>query len=348
MPILLASEAFYAARDTWVLWLMTLGSMGLLIVGADRAVAAAAALARALRISKVIIGATIVSLGTTTPETCVSVVAAFRGDGGLALGNAVGSIIADTAFIFGLCAAIRMLPKDRFVLSRHGWLQTGAGVLLVLVCLGLWAASGDINSVWIPRAVGVAFLVLLAGYLYLSVRWGRQHPETVVDGLIVPDEPVRGAGRIATVLVWLIVGLALVVAGSEVLIGSAREVCLRLGVPQAVLAVTLVAMGTSLPELVTAITALVKGHEDLSVGNIIGADILNVLFVTGAAATAMPLKVDPAFFWLYLPAMMVVLLAFRSFIMLPQNRFRRWHGLLLLAMYAVFVALTLKFGVAGL
>jgi cation:H+ antiporter len=342
----LLPDAWFAAQGTWFLWLALAGSFALLAFGADRAVSAAARLARAMGISKVIVGATIVSLGTTTPEACVSVTAAFRGDGGLALGNAVGSIIVDTGLIFGLCCALKIIPKDRFVLSRHGWLQTGAGLLLTGLCLGLWAASGNLDDVWIPRWAGVLLLALLVGYLYVSVRWGRRHPG------IVPNEAAAGSAAHAPgTVVWLLLavvgGLALVVAGSDAAIASAKVICERAHVPPAVLAVTLVAFGTSLPELVTAITALIKGHEELSVGNIIGADILNVLFVTGAAASATPVKVEPAFFYLYLPTMMVVLLLFRLYIFAPGNTFRRWQGVLLMAVYAVSVVLTLRLGVAA-
>ena len=287
MPTDALSETFYDSQATWVLWLILIGSMGMLAVGADRTVTAAAALARALHVSKVVIGATVVSLGTTLPETCVSVVAAFKGDGSLALGNAVGSIIADTALIFGLCAAVTCIPKNRFVLNRHGWIQLGAGTLLAVLCFGLWALSGDIHNVVLPRAAGLGFIALLVGYIYLSVRWGRARPEPLPTKTAPAPSRTSGVAAAKNLLV-LAVGLGLIVGGSELLIGSAKVVCLRYGVPPAVLAVTLVAFGTSLPEFVTAVAAVIKGHVDLSVGNIIGADILNVLFVTGAAATAAP------------------------------------------------------------
>ena len=347
MPIDALSETFYSARETWVLWLILIASMGVLALGADRAVTAAVALARSLRVSKVIIGATVVSLGTTMPEMCVSVVAAIKGDGSLALGNAVGSIIADTGLIFGLCATLKAIPKDRFVLNRHGWLQLGAGTLLAVLCFGLWALAGDIHQVTLPRVVGLGLVALLVGYLYLSVRWGREHPEMLAGTVRpVPAPPGRVAAVVRHILV-LAVGLGLVVGGSELLIGSAKVICGRYGVPPDVLAVTLVALGTSLPELVTALVALIKGHEELAVGNIIGADILNVLFVTGAASLAAPLKVEPAFFYLYLPVMMVVLLLFRAYILMGGDRFRRWQGAILMAVYVVFIILTVKLGVGG-
>ncbi len=339
MPLAtLVPETFFEGQATWLLWLITAGAVLLLAVGADRAVSAAARLARFLGLSTVIIGATVVSLGTTTPEAVVSVRAALRGDPGLALGNAVGSIICDTALIFGLCCLITRLPMDRFVLHRHGWLQFGSGALLTVTALLLWWQSGDINEVYIPRWVGLVYLGLLGAYLYVSVRWTRQHPE------LIPDQAMADTGAekklLATVLAiaTLGVGLVLVVFGSELMIGSVSVISLRMGVPKEVLAATLVAFGTSLPELVTALASILKGHPGLLVGNIVGADILNVLFVTGASASAVDLKVEPMFFQFMLPVMMGTLLLFRLYVLFGRDRFHRWQGIPLLAMYVLFVA----------
>jgi cation:H+ antiporter len=123
------------ANQPWGLWLVTCAAMVVLLFGADRAVLAAVRLARAARIPTVVIGATIVSLGTTSPEAVVSVMAAFRGDSGLALGNGVGSVICNTALIFGLACLLTRLPKARYVLTRQGWIQFGAGALLVVMVL---------------------------------------------------------------------------------------------------------------------------------------------------------------------------------------------------------------------
>jgi len=341
---IIAPELFEALGEP-LLWLISIGGIVLLVFGADKAVGAAAKLAAAVGLSKVIIGATVVSLGTTSPEAAVSVSAAFGGQPGLALGNGVGSIICDTALIFGLCCCLTRLPKDRFVLNRHGWLQFGSGALLTGVALLLWALSGDMNEVEIPRWVGIIFLVLLAGYLYLSVRWSRQHPQMIPAEAATEMKHDHVAGRAVANLLVLLFGLALVVGGSEFLIGSMKVICVRRGVPDAVIAVTFVALGTSLPELATAITAIVKGHPELLVGNVIGADILNVLFVIGASATAVPLKVDPIFFYFLLPTMMAVLLLLRLYIFIPGDRFRRWQGAPLLAVYAAFVVLAVMLGI---
>ncbi len=396
---------------TWSLWLITAGSAVLLLVGADRAVGAAVKLAKAVHIPTVVIGATVVSLGTTMPEACVSVMAAFKGEPGLALANGVGSIICDTALIFGLCCLLTRLPLDRFVLRRHGVLQLAAGTLLTVVvfvsawlagfgdwaflalavlvlllfgymCLLAWvrlpgrawlrwalvapvafviglallqmavsamlalaylgstrwsvlSLSGP--SVVIPRWIGLVFLALLVGYMYVSFRWARQHPE------MIPAEARQSANRVSAGTVALMLGLlglglALVLTGSDMLIGAVLELGFRYKVPRDVLGVTVVAFGTSLPELATALAAIKRGHPELLVGNIIGADILNVLFVVGAAATASPLSVPPLFFTLHLPVMMVALLLLRFYIFTSGKSFKRWQGIPLLALYVLYVA----------
>ena len=283
-----------------ILWLFGALGIVMLVFGADRLVSSAAKLAAAMGMSKVIIGATIVSLGTTSPEAAVSVNAAFQGDGGLALGNGVGSIICDTALIFGLGCCLVRLPKDRFVLNRHGWLQLASGTLLTVTAMILLVRSGSIDNVMIPRAVGIGFIILLAGYMYISVRWSRRHPDSIPQEADVHIKSNHHWARIVGNLLIMVVGLTLVVGGSEFLVGSAKEVCRRFQVSEAVIAATIVAFGTSLPELATAIASIAKRHPDLLVGNIIGADILNVLFVIGLSATAVPLKIDPIFFYLLL------------------------------------------------
>jgi cation:H+ antiporter len=331
-------EHLLAEQSTWVLWVVFGVSLALLVFGADKVVDAAVRLAKSAGLPKIIIGATVVSLGTTTPETAISVGAALAGAPGLALGNSVGSVIADTAFIFGFCCLLRPMAINRFVLNRHGWLQFGSGVLLSATCFGLWAVHGTMTRAVIPRWIGFVYLALLAGYLYLSVRWARNSGNQTEGDAEEKQGRLRLRQIVGTVAL-LAGGLALVVVSSKALIGAAESISRRSGVPESLLAVSLVALGTSLPEFATGIASIFKGHADLMVGNIVGADILNVLFVTGAAAAAAPLRVEPAFFTLYLPVMLVALGLFRVFILFGGARFRRWQGLVLLLLYAVFVAL---------
>ncbi|MDP6635899.1 MAG: calcium/sodium antiporter [Phycisphaerae bacterium] len=322
-------------------------SIALLVFGADRAVVAAVRLARAIGMSTVIIGATVVSLGTTSPEAFVSVTAAIRGKGGLALGNGVGSIICDTALIFGLCCCLQRLPKDRFILRRHGWLQLGSGVLLAGVLFGLAWWNGGFTGVLIPRAVGVVFLVLLVGYMWISVRWAKQHPTELPEHERQAAEGATGGAVVVRSVVELVVGLALVLVGSNLLIGSVEVLAIRCSVPRSVLAVTLVAFGTSLPELVTGVTSIVKGHPELLIGNVIGADILNVLFVVGASAASVPLHVPMEFYYLHIPVMLLALVLLRTFMWADGPVFRKAHGVWLLITFLGYYGVMLTLVLMG-
>jgi len=350
----LIPQAWFDAQSTPWLLLISAGAIGVLVRGADWLVDGASGLAYRLGLSKVIVGATVVSLGTTSPEAAVSVMAAWSGKPGLALGNAVGSVMADTGLIFGLGCLITVLPADRFVLSRQGWVQFGAAVLLSGLCYAAYAIDGP--QATLGRPVGLLLLLLLAAYMIASVRWSRRHP--VGEPFLHPDEVTTAtvatgelpeqatAHAISGLLTRMVLGLALVLVGSQVLIAAVSVVAQRWGVPQVVIAATLVALGTSLPELVTAGASIWKGHKELLVGNVIGADILNILFVIGASAVAAPLpiiepgtKVPDLFLQLHLPAMLALLVLFRILIAraVRPGRFSRSMGAPLLVLYVVYI-----------
>jgi len=294
-------------------------------------------LARRTGLPKIVIGATVVSLGTTLPEAFVSVMAAYMGNPGLALGNGVGSIIADTGLIFGLTCLLATVPVNRYILNRTGWVQVGAASLLVLIALGALLTQAGSEPV-LGRWVGLLFLTLLAGYLYSTYLWARRSGETDHRG----EEAASSETYMNLGLAWLMVvgGLLLIVLAARLLVPSAAEIAYRIGVPDDVIAATLVAFGTSLPELTTAIAAVRKGHPEITVGNIVGADVLNVLFVIGASAAATPLAVPDNFYHFHFPAMLVVLFSLRLFISLDRDRvFKRWQGAWLLGVYIVYVAL---------
>jgi cation:H+ antiporter len=339
-------EKFFTAMPILLLWLMSVVAIALLVVGADRAVGAAVRLARAMGMSTVIIGATVVSLGTTAPEAFVSVMAAFDGKSGLALGNGVGSIICNMALVFGLCSSLTRVPKDHFALRRYGWVQTAVCVLLVasIYVVAFW--HGGIEGVVLSRWIGVGLCVLLVGYMMLSVRWSRSHPETF-EG----EAPTVGAGRdwrlVVPSALMLLFGLVLIIGGANVMVGSVGALCKHYGVPQSVLAVTLVAFGTSLPELVTGVVALIKGHPGLLVGNVMGANILNMLFVVGASATVIPLAVPPEFFYLHLPMLLVALVLFRLYGFGRSNHFYRRQGIGLVVLFAGYYAALLTLVLTG-
>lgn len=337
-------EIPYAELPNWLLVATAIASMALLIKGADLTVDGAAGLAYRFGISEVIVGATIVSLGTTTPEATVSVVAAWKGNPGLALGNAVGSVIADTGLIFGVGCLLAVLPANRYVLRRQGWVQFASAMLLAGVCYTAFNANGDAAQV--TRSMGMLFLSLLVIYMFLSFGWSKKDSAKHSDdaSVISQQESKKISG--VMLLATLVIGLAIVITASHILIGSGTTIASRIGVPEVVIAATLVAFGTSLPELATAVASLAKGRGELLVGNVIGADILNVLFVIGASATAAPLpiidqtaSIPAIFLYLHLPVMMLILIVFRILIAIASRSgsFSRWMGVPLLVIYASYL-----------
>ncbi|MCF7838485.1 MAG: sodium:calcium antiporter [Candidatus Marinimicrobia bacterium] len=336
-------EQIFANAPLWALIVVTLGAGYALLMGADRVVDRAVLLALHWHMPKMIIGATIVSLGTTLPEAAVSVAAAIQGQPDLALGNAVGSIICNTGLILGLAALLGPLPLPANMVNRHGWLQLGVAVLLCLLLLpwpppGLaWRAGGGGA---LPQAAGFLMLMLLGFYLWFSMRWA-QAPKPAADLLLEPKAPVATL-RLKPIVGGLVLGLALIILGSKALIPAVSQIALRAGIPPSIIAATFVAFGTSLPELITAVTAVRRGHGELAVGNVMGANILNVLFVSGAAAAVTPagLAAPATFFTLLLPGMLVLLLVFCLGISGGHSRLPRPLGLLLLAVYAAITWLS--------
>lgn len=310
-------------------------SVVLLSKGADWMIDGVVDIATRTGLPKIVIGATVVSLGTTLPEMFVSVTAAFLGNPGLALGNGVGSIIADTGLIFGLTCVLVAVPVNRFILNRTGWVQVGSGTLLVVIAVLALVLAGPGGEPTLGRSIGLLFLALLLVYLFVTYRWAKQ------GSGVLPDEEVTAEEPRNLPIAWLMIvgGLSLVVVGARILVPAASEIAVRAGVPEDVIAATLVAFGTSLPELMTAIAAIRKGHPEIMVGNIVGADVLNVLFVIGAAAVAAPLAVPDNFYFFHFPAMMIILISFRVFISMTGTAFRRWQGAWLLGVYGVYVVL---------
>lgn len=313
----------------------------ILCKGADWMIDGVVHLARRTGLPRIVIGATIISLGTTMPEAVVSVMAAWMGNPGLALGNGVGSIIADTGLIFGLICILTRVPVNRFILNRTGWVQVGAATLLVTISL-IALASTEGEPV-LYRWVGVLFLVLLGGYMYITYVWARQGTDAAIEGEEADDSELMSLGKCCLMLLG---GLFLVVAGARILVPSAVEIAYRIGVPEDVIAATMVAFGTSLPELMTAIAAVRKGHPEIMVGNIVGADVLNCLFVIGAAAAARPLAVPPNFYNFHFPAMLLILYPFRFFIFMNRDGwFKRWQGGWLFVVYLIYLFLQYAFNI---
>ena len=338
-------EPLVSGTGLWPLLGIVVVAIAVLGKSADVLIDQAVMLSTRSGLPTIVIGATIVSLGTTMPEATVSVLAAFNNEPGLALGNAVGSVICDTGLILGLACLIMPLPLDRKLVNRQGWVQFGAGFLLVIACLP-WQNLGDVFSdgsgARLPQWVGWIFLALLVAYMWWSVRLARlATPADVKEG----DTANPVTKSVPQLLFFLLIGTTLLVLSSALLISATTELAEHhFHVPTSVIAATLVAFGTSLPELVTALTAVRKNQPELAVGNVIGADILNVLFVSGAAAAVTPagLSADPVMFQLQFPAMLLILLVFRAGIASAKSgKLTRPFGALLLIAYLVYLGITI-------
>lgn len=321
--------------STWILLIVIIITLYTLSKGADILVDEAVNLSIKWGVPKMIIGATIVSLGTTLPEVTVSVVAALKGNPDLALGNAIGSIIANTGLIIGLAALVGDLPKDKSVINRQGRLQLITGILLAVLSLPF--LSKGPNGV-ITQWMGFIFILLLIIYIIASIKWSKN--ASVESSMELELEGGKDSSVIL-IIVKLILGIAIVVISSKILIPSVEITAIRVGIPQSIIAATLVAFGTSLPELVTAITSVRKGHGELAVGNIIGADILNVLFVIGAAAavTKNGLPVPINFYKLQIPSMLIILIAFHIFSKSKHDVITKSQGTFLTAAYFIYLIL---------
>lgn len=340
---------YLTSAPTFVLVLVITATLYILSKGADLLVDNAVSISLQWGVPKMIVGATIVSLGTTLPEATVSVLAAINGNPDLALGNAIGSIITNTGLIIGLAALIGHLPVDSLVVERQGKVQVWTGILLAAVSLP-FLSEGNGN---ISRWVGWLFIGLLVFYIYSSVKWSKnkalgeppvQTPKTFTTekSTSCKEIIIQEKGSVTIQILELFLGIIMVIGASKILIPAVEISALRVGIPQSIIAATLIALGTSLPELVTAITAVKKGHGELAIGNVVGADILNVLFVIGTAAavTSGGLDVPLNFYKLQIPAMLVILIVFRLFSKDEGREINKKEGLMLLLIYFLYLILS--------
>lgn len=303
----------------------------LLIKGGDWFVDGATGVAELFHVPELIIGATVVSIGTTLPEVMVSANSALSGHGEIAYGNAIGSIICNTALIAAVTVAVHPGPVDKKSLKMPvGFFFLSA----VIYCLNAYVTG------YFSRGLGFVLLAICAAYLGMTIREGFRNPETV------SVEDSNGPQRSLVLnLVLLVVGAALIAVGADLLVDNGTLIASALGVPESVIALTFVALGTSLPELVTAITSLAKGHGALSLGNVIGANIFNLVLVSGVSTMLAPFTIPNsstiagmnASLVLEIPVMMSVMLLL-TLPALASGKLKRWQGITLLCIYAGFIA----------
>ena len=305
----------------------------LLIKGGDWFVDSAVGIAKRFHVPEIIIGATVVSIGTTLPEVMVSVTAAVNNNSAIAYGNAIGSIICNTALIAALTIAIRPVPVNKKTI--------GVPVLFFFVAAAIYMVAAYIFGRF-DRWMGIVMLLVFGVYMAVTVYKGFKNPVKEQE----KEEQSKENGSVAKELILLVISAALIAVGADMLEGSSVSLATMAGIPTEVVGVTVVALCTSLPELVTAVTALVKGHGALSLGNIIGANIFNLVLVSGAAVTISPFAIPEGsklFGYntsqLFEIPVMIAVMALMTLPALFKGKLRRWQGMAMLGIYVAFVTL---------
>lgn len=316
--------------QTGLVILLFVVGLVLIIKGGDWFVDSAVFIANLTGIPKFIIGATIVSVATTLPELTVSVTGVIDGELDLAVGNAVGSVTANIGLIMG----ISLVCMPAVIKRSQFWLK---GVLMSAAALLLWILCKDGTLHMLPS---FALFVLLAVYVWDNIRDAKNDvgsdEREVVDKKDLPKQ-----------IVMFIIGIAAIVGGSKLLIEYGSEIALLLGVPSAIIGVTMVAIGTSLPELITTLTAIRKRESSMSIGNIIGANIIDLALILPicSAVSDGKLTIAEQSYALDMPMCfaMTVIAVLPSLI---KGKLYRWQGILMLALYAVYVViLVTQYGV---
>lgn len=304
-----------------------------LIKGGDWFVDGATGIAHRFHVPELLIGATVVSIGTTLPEVMVSATSAVSGHGEIAYGNAIGSIICNVCLIAALTIAIRPSATDKKTLKLP--------VIFFFLAAIFYSATAYISGHF-SRFTGLVLLVMFGAYIGISIYQIKNHPgeAAVSEDAEVSDE---GSSSLLKDIILLVIGAALIAVGANLLVDNGTIIARELGVPESVIALTFVALGTSLPELVTAITSLTKGHGALSLGNVIGANLFNLVLVTGVSATLSPFDIPVSKTIAGLNSSLVVdiplmlfVMAFLTFPAIKREKLSRAQGIVLLVIYAAF------------
>lgn len=311
-------------------------AVALISKGADWFTEASVKIAEATHIPKVIIGATIVSVATTLPEFSVSAIATIQNTTDMAIGNAIGSCVCNIGLILGTCTILRASATDKKLLTQQGGFMLGAGILIFLLTL-----SGTLE-----RWGGIILIIGLLSYMYYSVRTAKNRRDKAMLEMAVDEEDADFPAKptLTNEIIWFVIGAGCVVVGSYLLVHSGRELARLLGVSELVISLTMVALGTSLPEYVTAFTATLKGHQELSVGNIIGANILDIFWVLGGCSIIRPLPLNtessflgfPQTQSLDLPVMFLLMVLLVGF-GFSKGKLKRWQGAALFIIYAIYM-----------
>ena len=299
-----------------------------LIKGADIFVDGAASLARRLGVSPAIIGLTIVAMGTSAPEAAVSISASLGGQNEIALGNVIGSNLFNLLVVLGVCMLITKVPTTKEILVRDYPWNLIATVAVIIMIAFFGTASG---SPQIGRVEGIALLVLLVSYLGYVIY------KTVKNRIPADESEIANISLLKSII-FLLIGIVLIVIGGDCVVKSASKIASDLGMSEMLIGLTIVACGTSLPELVTSIVAAKKGECDMAIGNVVGSNMLNLLFILGMAATINPIDIDLGTGILIDAILLLGFTAMMYLFSLHGTKLQKTKGGASVALYAIYLA----------
>lgn len=319
-------------------YIFLIGGFVLLVKGADVFVDGSSGIARFFKIPSLVIGLTIVAFGTSAPEAAVSITASITGQTGIAVGNISGSNIFNILVVLGICAMIKPISVQRSIMNRDYLLMLIACVAFFVVSADIWLGSGT-NMV--SRGDGIILALFFCIFMYMTIRSalkGRNEPTTLPD---VPHEAPKEKKaeppvKLPKSIIMAILGLAGVVIGGQLVVNGASDIAKSFGASETLIGVTVVAIGTSLPELVTSIMAARKGENDIAVGNVIGSNIFNILFIISAASIINPLTLD-------MESLIDMIIMFAVTVMVylfavTKKKITRVEGGIMTAMYVAYTA----------
>ncbi|MEE9151457.1 MAG: calcium/sodium antiporter [Thermoplasmata archaeon] len=298
--------------------------LAILIKGSDFFVGSAVFIARHFGVSELIIGLTLVSMGTSLPELGTSVYASHAGEGGIAVGNVVGSNIANIALVLGICLMFGAIKVKK--VKRDGLIMLGVSLVFIIFIFGGVARWEGL----VLMALFVIYLVFLFRKNKIQAGKGNKREKSECSG-------TRENG-LAKRITLLVIGCFGIFLGAKLMVDSAVSIAFTFRIPGTVIGSTLIAFGTSVPELTVSLVAVLKKHEGISIGNIIGSNIFNILWVIGAASLVSDLAVDSTLLYINIPIMLFVAALLLVF-MFTGRRLERWQGGVFIAIYAVFLLL---------
>ncbi len=300
----------------------------LLIKGADFFVDGSSSLAKRFKIPEIIIGLTIVAMGTSAPEAAVSLSAALNKANGIVVGNVIGSNIFNLLMVVGICAVIKPFKVEKQVMKSEFPLSIYAAIFALVLCFDS-IIPGRENI--LGRIDGILLLICIVLFIWSQVKNALKASREGGE----EDSEIELLSPLKTAL-YILGGIGAVIWGGDMVVNSATDIAKSFGVSDHLIGLTIVAIGTSLPELVTSVVAARKGESDLALGNVIGSNIFNIFFILGISSTVTPVAISVASLWDI--GILIGISAVAYFLTLWGKGAKRWHGILYVLMYALFTA----------